>query len=105
MRTERALARHPAAIKERLIDAAIAGILHLRANKRELEKMPDELREDVLALLDKLTSKGGSTVPGEGAIHGTVREMSADEAQMIVDEILALAYRVETLPRNAKEEF
>lgn len=105
MRTERALARHRAAIKERLIDATIAGIIRLRSNTYELEKMPPELRADVVALLNKLTSKGGSTVPGEGMVHGTVKEMSVGEAQMIVDEILALADRIESLPYDAREEF
>lgn len=104
MRTERRLAMHPAGIKERLIDAAIAGIAHLKANKRELNKMPKELREDFLAFMEKLTKAGGSTVPGEGSIHGTVREMTEDEAQMMVSEFLALAYEVKQVPRTSKEE-
>lgn len=100
MRTKRTLARHPAAIKERLIDAAIAGIAHLNGNKRELDKMPPELRDWFLEFMGKLTKAGGSTVPGEGSIHGTVREMTEDEAQMMVDEFLALAYEVENTPRT-----
>ena len=103
MRTERALARHPAAIKERLIDAAIAGIAHLKSNKWELDKMPEDLRERFLEFMERLTKAGGSTVPGEGSIHGTVRAMTEGEAQMMVDEFLALAYEVENLPRTAKE--
>ena len=71
MRTERALARHPAAIKERLIDAAIAGVAHLNANETELAKMPEELRQEFLGFMDELTKAGGSPVPGEGSIHGT----------------------------------
>jgi len=74
MRTERALARHPAAIKERLIDAAIAGIAALHGNERELKKMPEGLRREFLEFMADLTKAGGSTVPGEGSIHGTVRE-------------------------------
>ncbi|HSK72231.1 MAG TPA: hypothetical protein VK892_11080 [Pyrinomonadaceae bacterium] len=103
MRTERTLARHPAAIKERLIAAAINGIAHLNSNKRELDKMPKELREWFLDFMEKLTKAGGSPVPGEGSIHGTVREMTVDEAQMMVDEFLALAHEIENLPRTAKE--
>ncbi len=99
-RTERALARHPAAIKERLVDATIRGVAALHGNKRELEKMPEELREQFLEFMAKLTAKGGSTVPDEGSIHGTVREMSNDEAQMMVDEFLAMSYEVSKLPHG-----
>lgn len=100
MRTERTLARHPAAIKERLIDAAIAGIAHLHSNEYEIAKMPEELREGFRELMADLTKAGGSTVPGEGSIHGTVREMSEGEAQTMVDRILALSYEVEQLPHQ-----
>jgi hypothetical protein len=103
MRTERTLARHPAAIKERLIDAAIAGIAALHANERELKKMPEGLRQEFLEFMDELTKAGGSTVPGEGSIHGTVREMSEGEAQIMVDRFLALSYEIEKLPRSSKE--
>ncbi len=104
MRTERTLARHPAAIKERLIDAAKAGIAALHGNERELAKMPTGLRQEFLELMADLTKAGGSRVPGEGSIHGTVMEMSDDEAQMMVDRFLALSYAVETLPRGSKED-
>ena len=80
MRTKRTLARHPAAIKERLIDAAIDGIAHLGSNDRELANMPEDLREEFLQLMDELTKAGGSTVPGEGSVHGTVSQMSVGEA-------------------------
>ncbi len=55
MRTESTLARHLAAIKERLIDASINGIAHLHGNERELAKMPDELREQFLEFMADLT--------------------------------------------------
>ena len=99
MRTESSLARHPAGIKERLIDAAIAGIAHLSTNQHELDKMPEELRTQFLDFMQKLTRAGGSAVPGEGSIHGTVREMSVDEAQMMVDEFLALSHEIRNFPR------
>lgn len=103
MRTERSLARHPAAIKERLIDAARAGIAALHGNERELKKMPAGLRRQFLEFMDDLTKAGGSPI-GEGSIHGTVSEMSEGEAQIMVDRFLALSYEVEKLPRNRKEE-
>ena|SRR5687768_5691838 len=96
-RTERTLARHPAAIKERLIDAAIAGIAHLYGNEHELSKMPQELPEQFLAFMDELTKAGGSSVPGEGSIHGTVQQMSEGEAQIMVDKFLSLNYEVDRL--------
>lgn len=43
MRTERTLARHPAAIKERLIDAVITGIAALHGNERDLKKIATRL--------------------------------------------------------------
>lgn len=97
-RTERTLARHPAAIKERLIDAAIAGIAGLHGNERELAKLPRKLRQEFMEFMDDLTKAGGSTVPGEGSIHGTVREMSEGEAQIMVDRFLALSYDIDRLP-------
>jgi hypothetical protein len=102
MRTKRSLAMHPAAIKERLIDAANDGISALHGNKRELAKMPAGLRRRFLEFMDELTKAGGSPT-GEGSIHGTVIEMSDDEAQMMVDRFLALSYEVETLRRSSKE--
>lgn len=102
MRTERALARHPAAIKERLIDAARAGIAALHGNQRELDKMPEWLRREFLEFMDDLTKAGGSPT-GDGSIHGTVMEMSEGEAQIMVDRFLALSYEVEKLPRSNKE--
>src|ERR1051325_1104381 len=68
MRTERTLARHPAAIKERLIDAAKAGIAALHGNERELAKMPTGLRKEFSELMADLTKAGGSRVQGEGSI-------------------------------------
>ena len=99
MRTERSLASHPAAIRERFTDAVIHGIAFLSGDERELAKMPEDLREWFLELMQKLTAKGGSSVPGEGSIQGTIREMSDDEVQEMVTEFLALSYQVRTLPR------
>src|SRR6266446_315904 len=97
IRTKSTLSRHPAAIKERLVDAAISGIAHLHCNKHELDKMPEELRQQFTEFMDELTKAGGSTVPGEGSIHETVRRMSEGEAQVMVDRFLALSYEVEHL--------
>ncbi|HYX72409.1 MAG TPA: hypothetical protein VE732_06535 [Nitrososphaera sp.] len=102
MRTERTLARHPAAIKERLVDAARAGIAALSCNDHEMAKMPRGLRQEFQELMAELTKAGGSPT-GEGSIHGTVIGMSEGEAQMMVDRILALCYEVEHLPRSKKE--
>jgi glyoxylate utilization-related uncharacterized protein len=102
MRTESTLARHPAAIKERLIDAARAGIAALRNNERELAKMPAGLRREFLEFMDELTKAGGSPT-GEGSIHGTVMEMSEGEAQIMVDRFLALSYEIKRLPRSNRE--
>jgi hypothetical protein len=103
MRTEHSLARHPAAIKERLVDAARAGIAALHSNERELAKMPEGLRQEFQELMVDLTKAGGSPT-GEGSIHGTVMEMSEGEAQMMVDRILALCYEVENVPRGKQED-
>lgn len=94
-RTESTLARHQAAIKERLIAAARAGINALHGNKSELAKMPDGLREEFLRLMDDLTKINGP----EGSVHATVSQMTDGEAQIMVDRFLALAYEVEKLPR------
>src|SRR5436853_7004084 len=91
MRTERTLARHQAAIRERLVDAARAGIAALHGNEKELAKMPEGLRLEFLEFMDDLTKAGGSPT-GEGSIHGTVMEMSVGEAQIMVDRFLALSY-------------
>jgi hypothetical protein len=56
-RTESTLARHRAAIKERLIDAVTDGIAHLLSNGWELNKMPPGLREEFLSLMNDLTRK------------------------------------------------
>ena len=97
MRTESTLARHQAAINERLIDAAIVGIAHLASNKRELEKMPEELRSDFLQFMDDLTKAGVRAEGGGGSIHNTVSQMSVGEAQIMVDRFLAMAYEVEKI--------
>lgn len=102
MRTESTLARHTAAIKERLVDAARAGIAALHGNERELDKMPAGLRQEFLEFMDDLTKAGGSPT-GEGSIHGTVMEMSEGEAQIMVDRFLALSYQVKRLPRSNTE--
>jgi hypothetical protein len=99
MRTESTLARHLAAIKERLIDASINGIAHLHGNERELAKMPDELREQFLEFMADLTKVEGATPDGGGSIHGTVRQMSEGEAQIMVDRFLALSHEIKQLPR------
>jgi hypothetical protein len=93
-RTERTLARHPAAIKERLIAAAIAGIAALSGNEKELAKMPEELRDRFLTLMNELTSAGSGA---QGSIHETVQKMSDGEAQIVVDEFLALSYDISRL--------
>jgi hypothetical protein len=98
MRTERSLARHPLAIKERLIDAARHGIAALHGNEHELAKMPNDLREEFLKFMDELTKTGGP----EGSIHATVNQMSEGEAQIMVDRFLALSYEVEQLPRDGR---
>lgn len=103
MRTERTLARHTAAIRERFIDAAINGIARLAGNQWELDKMPEHLREQFLEFMEKITKKGGSTVPGEGTIHCTSREMSGGEVQMLVDEFLALSDEIDRLPSSKNE--
>ncbi len=64
-RTESTLARHRAAFKEGLIAAVTNRIAHLRPNEWELNKMSPELREEFLRLMDDLTKKGGSTIPGK----------------------------------------
>ena len=92
-RTESTLARHPAAIKERLIAAARSGISALHGNETELAKMPDDLREDFIRLMDDLTKVNGP----EGSIHATVSQMSEGEAQIMVDRFLALSYEVDKL--------
>jgi hypothetical protein len=102
MRTESTLARHPAAIRERLVDAARAGIAALHGNERELAKMPEGLRQEFLEFMADLTKAGGSPT-GEGSIHGTVMEMSEGEAQIMVDRFLALSYEIKNLPRNPKD--
>ncbi|MDQ1637538.1 MAG: hypothetical protein QOF62_877 [Pyrinomonadaceae bacterium] len=90
MRTERNFARHPAAIKERLIDAARHGIAALHSNQHELAKMPEDIRQQFLEYMDDLTK-----IPGaEGSIHATVSQMSEGEAQIMVDRFLALGYEV-----------
>ena|SRR5436853_2238007 len=96
MRTERSLARHSAAIKERLIDAARHGIAALHGNEHELAKMPEDIRGKFLEFMDDLTK-----VPGPvGSIHATVSQMSEGEAQIMVDRFLALSYEVEQIPRG-----
>ncbi len=96
MRTEHSLARHPAAIKERLIDAARHGIAALHGNEHELAKMPPDLRQEFLRFMDDLTR-----IPGvEGSIHSTVSEMSEGEAQIKGGRFLALSYEVDKLSRN-----
>jgi hypothetical protein len=96
MRTERSLARHPAAIKERLIEAARHGIAALHSNKHELDKMPADLRQQFLEFMADLTKTAGI----EGSIHATVSQMSEGEAQMMVDRFLALSYEVEQTRRG-----
>ncbi len=97
-RTERTLARHTGAIRERLIQAAEGGIGSLSNNQWELDKMPEDLRERFLKLMEKLKKRGGSDVGGESVIRGTVKEMSDSEAQILVDEFLALSDDVRELP-------
>ncbi len=92
MRTRCNLVRHPAAIKERSTDAVVHGIAFLNGNKRELDKMPEDLRERFLEFMERLTARGGSDVAGEGSIQGTLKLMSDDEIQMLVDEFLELSY-------------
>ena len=94
MRTESTLARHQAAIKERLIDAVNAGLSHL--SEEELMKMPEELRHKVRVFMAELTRVGGP----EGSVHATVSEMSVGEAQIMVDRFLALNYEVEQIPHR-----
>jgi hypothetical protein len=53
--------------------------------------------------MDEPTIKGGSAVPGEITIHGTVRDMTEGEAQMTADRILALCDVIEHLPRSKNE--
>ena len=90
MRTESTLARHQAAIKERLVAAASAGMNALHGNKSELSKMPDDLREEFLRFMDDLSGPGGS-------VPATVSQMTDGEAQIMVDRFLAMAYEVEKI--------
>lgn len=99
IRTESTLARHQAAIKERLIDAAVAGIAHLSCNEHELQKMPEDLRNRFLEFMADLTKSGTITEDGGGFVHSTVRAMSVGEAQMMVDRFLSLAYEVSQLKK------
>lgn len=103
IRTESTLARHQAAIKERLADAVVAGIAHLASNQHELAKMPDDLREQFLELMNDLAKAGVNAEGGGGSVHNTVNQMSVGEAQIMVDRILAMAYEVEQTPRGRKE--
>lgn len=98
-KTKRTLARHPAAIRERFIDALIAGVAHLSANQHELDKMPAEVKESFVEFMDKVTADGGSMVPGEGAIQGTLGCLSEGDVQILVDEFLGIAYQIEQIPR------
>jgi hypothetical protein len=54
------LARHRAAIKERLIDAIEKGIARLRPNERELNEMPPDLREEFSSLMNGLTKNSAT---------------------------------------------
>lgn len=65
--------------------------------------MPPELREEYLRLIDDPTKKGGSAIPGETAIHVTVKAMTEGGAQMMVDRVLALYDAIEHLPDSKKE--
>jgi hypothetical protein len=60
--------------------------------------MPEHLRERFLEFTEKITKKDGSMVPGEGSIHGTIREMSEGEVQMLAREFLALNDEIDRLP-------
>jgi len=53
--------------------------------------------------MDEPTIKGGSAVPGEITIHGTVRDMTEGEAQMTADRILALCDVIEHHPCSKNE--
>ena len=96
------MARHRAAIKERLIDAIENGISRLRPNERELNKMPPELREEFSSLMNGLT-KIRRRSERKTALHATVEVITEREAQMMVDRILALCDAIEHLPRGEKE--
>jgi hypothetical protein len=54
-------------------------------------------------LIDDLTKKGGSAIPGETAIHVTVKAMTEGGAQMMVDRVLALYDAIKHLPYSKKE--
>jgi hypothetical protein len=93
-RTESCLIRNLAAIKERFVAAAI-NLSALAGNKRELEKMPKELRDEFLAFYEKISSAGPG---GKGAIYNTIMPMDEGEVQMLVDEFLGLLQEVKRLP-------
>lgn len=99
-RTERTLARHPAGIKERFIDALMNGVANLNHDEREKNRMPRYLRQDFEEFMSKVTVVSGSDLPGEGAIHGTIKQMSDSEVQILVDEFLALSYEIARLPKS-----
>lgn len=78
------------------------GIARLRPNEWELNKMPPELREEFLSLMNDLTKKDGDALKEKTAIHATVEVMNEGEAQMMTDWILALCYVIQHLPREGK---
>ena len=102
-RTESILTRHRAATKERLMAVIMNGIVRLRSNEWELNKMPPELREEFLNLMSDLTEKDGDPLKEKTAIHVTVEAMTEGEAELMADRILALCDLIEHLHRGKEE--
>jgi len=87
----RTLAIAPGPIKPRLIEAIAVHLSYIQTER----DLPEELRDDYVALLDRVTHEWPTVSnPADGRVQATIGHMTDAEAVEIADEILSFAYRV-----------
>jgi len=85
------LATAPGPIKPRLIEAIAVDIGYIQPER----DLPEELRDDFVALIDRVTHDSPTVSnPADGRVQATIGRMTDAEAVEIAQEILSFADRV-----------
>jgi hypothetical protein len=96
----RILATHPGKVQERLIAAFVP---HISSIDPTADIPDEELREEFIALMERVTKRGPLS-DSKGSIHHTIGRMYAKIAVPIAEEVLYLARLAEQFQEYEREQ-
>lgn len=84
-----------ASIQDRLVDAYISNIMHIKANE-----IPENVRPKFINICEILTSCEPAN-KDEGSVHASARQLSDEAAEELASDIIDIYFSIESANRDA----